>query len=73
MSATASEINSKSEQTTILDNKNNNNGDAADFHEDGNPATYPKDIRFWMIIVSLLVATFLSALDLTGIQKFPRL
>lgn len=26
----------------------------------------PKDIRFWLIIVGLLVATFLSALDLTG-------
>jgi hypothetical protein len=26
----------------------------------------PKDMRFWMIITSLLIATFLSALDLTG-------
>ena len=34
--------------------------------EDGASAT-PKDIRFWLIIMSLLVATFLSALDLTGI------
>jgi hypothetical protein len=29
-------------------------------------STPPKDIRFWLIIMSLLVATFLSALDLTG-------
>lgn len=28
----------------------------------------PKDARFWMIFVSLLVATFLAALDLTGIS-----
>lgn len=27
----------------------------------------PKDIRFWLIIVSLLVATLLAALDLTAI------
>jgi MFS family permease len=35
--------------------------------EDGASAT-PKDIRFWLIIMSLLVATFLSALDLTAIS-----
>ncbi|KZP23294.1 MFS general substrate transporter [Athelia psychrophila] len=28
----------------------------------------PKDARFWMIFVSLLVATFLSALDMTAIS-----
>jgi hypothetical protein len=33
--------------------------------EDGANAT-PKDLRFWMVILGLLVATFLSALDLTG-------
>ena len=27
----------------------------------------PKGFRFWMIIVCLLIATFLSALDLTGV------
>ena len=26
----------------------------------------PKDIRFWLIILGLLIATFISALDLTG-------
>jgi hypothetical protein len=26
----------------------------------------PKDIRFWLVIMSLLVSTFISALDLTG-------
>ncbi|KIM79120.1 hypothetical protein PILCRDRAFT_823692 [Piloderma croceum F 1598] len=31
-------------------------------------STPPKDIRFWLIIMSLLVATFLSALDLTAIS-----
>jgi len=29
-------------------------------------STPPKDIRFWLMIISLLVATFISALDLTG-------
>ena len=33
--------------------------------EDGANST-PKDLRFWMVILGLLVATFLSALDLTG-------
>lgn len=33
--------------------------------DDGANAT-PKDIRFWLIILSLLIATFISALDLTG-------
>ena len=28
--------------------------------------TPPKDLRFWLIILGLLVATFLAALDLTG-------
>jgi hypothetical protein len=28
----------------------------------------PKDLRFWLIIFSLLIATFLSALDLTGMS-----
>ena len=26
----------------------------------------PKDTRFWLIILGLLIATFISALDLTG-------
>jgi hypothetical protein len=26
----------------------------------------PKDLRFWLIIFGLLIATFLSALDMTG-------
>lgn len=29
-------------------------------------ATAPKDARFWMIFASLLVATFIAALDMTG-------
>ena len=33
--------------------------------DDGGSAT-PKDTRFWLIITSLLIATFLAALDLTG-------
>jgi hypothetical protein len=33
-------------------------------------STPPKDIRFWLIIMSLLVATFLSALDLTGKKTY---
>lgn len=33
--------------------------------EEGNNER-PKDLRFWLIILSLLVATFLSALDQTG-------
>jgi hypothetical protein len=33
--------------------------------DDGANAT-PKDIRFWLIILGLLIATFISALDLTG-------
>jgi hypothetical protein len=28
--------------------------------------TTPKDMRFWLVMVSLLFATFISALDLTG-------
>jgi hypothetical protein len=28
--------------------------------------TTPKDHRFWLIMLGLLVATFISALDLTG-------
>jgi hypothetical protein len=30
-------------------------------------STMPKDIRFWLIMIGLMVATFLAALDLTGI------
>lgn len=33
--------------------------------EDTEHTARPKDLRFWLIIVSLLVSTFLSALDLT--------
>jgi hypothetical protein len=33
-------------------------------------STPPKDMRFWLIIMSLLVATFLSALDLTGKKNY---
>lgn len=36
------------------------------------PAAAPKDARFWMIFVSLLVATFIAALDQTG-ESFPYL
>ena len=28
--------------------------------------TAPKDMRFWLVMVGLLFATFISALDLTG-------
>ena len=35
-------------------------------HGEDASSTPPKDLRFWLIIMSLLVATFLSALDLTG-------
>ena len=28
--------------------------------------TTPKDMRFWLVMVGLLFATFISALDLTG-------
>lgn len=28
--------------------------------------TTPKDMRFWLIMVGLLFATFISALDMTG-------
>jgi hypothetical protein len=34
--------------------------------EEDNASTTPKDLRFWLIILGLLVATFISALDLTG-------
>jgi hypothetical protein len=34
--------------------------------EDDSANATPKDIRFWLIIMGLLVATFISALDLTG-------
>jgi MFS family permease len=34
----------------------------------GRSESAPKDIRFWLIIMGLLVATFLSALDLTAIS-----
>jgi len=34
----------------------------------GGSESAPKDIRFWLIIMGLLVATFLSALDLTAIS-----
>lgn len=33
---------------------------------EGDGGGTPKDIRFWLIILGLLVATFLSALDMTG-------
>ena len=33
-------------------------------------ANKPKDLRFWLIIASLLLSTFLSALDLTC--EFPQ-
>jgi hypothetical protein len=34
--------------------------------EDDDANATPKDIRFWLIILGLLIATFISALDLTG-------
>ncbi|KAM0749144.1 iron permease [Meredithblackwellia eburnea MCA 4105] len=40
-------------------------------HIDGEhtaPQTPPKDFKFWLIIVGLLISTFLSALDLTAIS-----
>jgi hypothetical protein len=29
-------------------------------------AATPKDLRFWLIILGLLIATFISAVDMTG-------
>jgi hypothetical protein len=34
--------------------------------DEDNAITIPKDHRFWLIMLGLLVATFISALDLTG-------
>ncbi|ORY88553.1 iron permease [Leucosporidium creatinivorum] len=37
-------------------------------HEEAQQPTAPKDLRFWLIILALLLATFLAALDLTAIS-----
>lgn len=34
--------------------------------EENGTASAPKNLRFWLIILGLLVATFISALDVTG-------
>ena len=45
------------------------NADKASVNDDDAPHENPKKgLRFWLIIFSLLVATFLSALDLTAIS-----
>jgi hypothetical protein len=34
--------------------------------EEDRTASAPKNLRFWLIILGLLIATFISALDVTG-------
>ena len=59
--------------TTAMEPTTQNDRDAEEtIQEENGAGTPPKDIRFWLIILSLLVATFLAALDLTGtIHSFP--
>lgn len=47
---------------------------AQEDNEQGPSGKTPKGLRFWLIIFSLLIATFLSALDLTSISTaLPRI
>jgi len=54
-----------SEPTTLKENDNDERANAEVTQVQTNGAA-PKDLRFWLIIFSLLIATFISALDLTG-------
>jgi hypothetical protein len=58
-----------SEPTTLKENDKDEgasaNADVTPVQTHTNGAA-PKDLRFWLIIFNLLIATFLSALDLTG-------
>jgi hypothetical protein len=57
--------------TTAMEPTTQNDRDAEEtIREENGAATPPKDIRFWLIIMSLLVATFLAALDLTGTSHY---
>lgn len=52
------------EKATVLAPRSDGAETVTDLEQDGTSS--PKDLRFWLIIMGLLVATFLSALDLTG-------
>jgi len=56
-----------SEPTTLKENDNDERANAEVTQVQTNGAA-PKDLRFWLIIFSLLIATFISALDLTAIS-----
>src|SRR5271154_7447910 len=53
--------------TLNLKEKEDDKGPPATFEVPLSSAT-PKDLRFWLIIVSLLISTLLSALDSSGTQ-----
>ena len=57
----------KNENENVNDNASGTVNVAVSEHSHPDSDTPPpKDIRFWLVIMSLLVSTFISALDLTG-------
>lgn len=63
VSSTTAETNTDASLSAPAAGLSEKRGDAPKNGLNGVP---PKDLRFWLILVSLLAATFLAALDLTG-------